>query len=261
MQPGETAEMVSDELDTAPSKFALMMPWGRVGSNLVVSALNAAPGIRVLNEPTTVIRSKGQSAGLTLNEIADQQNEHLEEFIQNPPDHTAGLKLAYQSIVQKTAYLEKMAKADFKLVLMVRKNFLKCAISQVRALDRAQNKAKSDQWASPWAVKMNEPKPEATEIDIEKAIKLSDRFEALHYEMLGRVNAVFGRNYLHVEYGELVEDPEKGIRGVFSFLSREEPESIKISHRKATSDRLQDDILNYDAFATAIRDAGKAAYL
>lgn len=257
----ETVEQ--DKPGPRPVLFALLMPWGRVGSHLVTMALNDTPGISVENEPTTAIRTRGHAEGLDPAEIGARQMRHLHDFtVTHPPGRIgAGLKLSHRSLVDQTGYLQKLSDLEFRLVLLLRRNFLKCAVSQMRALSRAQEARHAGKWASPWAVRTEEPKPGPEPLDAAEAIRLTQLFEKLHHRMMRNVKAVFGQDCKCVEYEDLAAEPDRVIREVFGYLDLPAPEVIRIHHRKATSDCLKDDILNYDAFAEAVRDAGLEAFL
>jgi len=172
-----------------------------------------------------------------------------------------GLKLAYRSLIDRSAYIERLAAHDIQLVLMTRANFLKCAVSRERAIGRVDKSGSKGQWSSAWAVKTGEPKPSAMPLDIKSTIQTANTFEALHYEMLGRVQSVYGTNYAHMTYEALQKDLEPQVESVFTFLGLPVPEEFVIHHQKATSDKLEDDILNYEEFAKAVTDAGMERFL
>lgn len=239
------------------------MPWGRVGSHLLASALDDVPGIRVENEPTTAIRTHGHKAGLTLPEIGEEQMQHLEAFFKShPPGRVgAGLKLSHRSLVDQSGYLRRLSELGVRLVLMVRQNHLKCAVSQLRALARAREDRLESAWASPWAVTADEPKPGPQSIDVAEAVRLTAVFENLHEEMMRSVQAIYGTDWKCVEYEALCAEPERVIGDVFAYLGLSAPEEISIRHRKATSDDLREDVLNYEAFEVAVKQAGLEGFL
>lgn len=243
--------------------FALLMPWGRVGSHLLATAFSETPGVRVENEPTTSIRTHGHKAGLSLSEIGEQQMQHLEAFVDagSAGQVGAGLKLSHRSLVDQPGYLHRLSELGFRLVLMVRRNHLKCAVSQLRALARAQRGRRETPWASPWAVMTDEPKPGPEPIDVAEAIRLTGVFEALHQKMMDRVQTIYGTGWTSVEYEALSADPHGVIRDVFTYLELPAPETIAIRHRKATSDSLSEDILNYAEFEAAVKKAGLGGFL
>ncbi|MEQ9260132.1 MAG: hypothetical protein RIG84_13680 [Roseovarius sp.] len=248
----------------ATVRFTLLMPWGRVGSHLVTSALNAEHGIRVLNEPTTAIRTHGHRAKKKVAEISAEQFAHLETFTSELPAGlgAAGLKLSHRSLVEQEAYLGRLRALGYRLVLQTRENHLKCAVSQMRALERARAASGAKPaWASPWAVRPDEPKPGATALDPEEAVRLTRLFRTLHTRMLDVAGEVYGEDLMVVEYDRLSRAPEATIGAVFAYLGLDAPERIALEHRKATSDSLREDVLNYAEFAAAIEAAGLGVYL
>ncbi|WP_417724412.1 hypothetical protein [Salipiger sp.] len=249
----------------APVFFVLLMPWGRVGSSLVTSALWSAPGVRIENEPTTAIRTRGAAEGATPAEIGARQRAHLDAFLGGQEEGcvAAGLKLSHRSLVAPRDYLAQLSGAGFRGVLMLRRNVLKCAVSQMRALTRTAAAGGEGPWQSPWAVRTVEPKPGPTVIDPDEAIRLAGVFRRSHDRMLRDVAALpgGGAGWSRVEYEDLCADPEGTTRAIFDRLEIPAPKDIALKHRKATSDRLEEDILNYDAFAGAVRAAGLERYL
>ncbi|MEM7443185.1 MAG: hypothetical protein AAF414_07650 [Pseudomonadota bacterium] len=247
----------------APKLFTLLMPWGRVGSHLVASALEAEPGIHVENEPTTEIMALGHQAGLAPEVIRDQQYLHLAEFASNLPRglRAAGLKLSHRSLIDQTGYMRHLSELGFRLVLMVRRNHLKSAVSQLRALARSQEEQCDSRWASPWAVTADEPKPGPDTIDVAEAMRLAAEFETTQVEMMETVLAVYGTEWKRVEYERLCVDPDGTIREVFDNLSLKAPKAIAIRYRKATSDCLVDDVVNYEELRSAAVEAGLERFL
>ncbi len=240
--------------------FAILMPWGRVGSNLVTAALATSGHVKIDNEPTTRISTLGHNDGLSRDVIGQQQFAHLRAFKEHhqDADTAVGLKLSHRSLMSPRKYLKDLVDADFRLVVMLRSNFLKCAVSQLRALDRAQLQTN---WQSPWAVARTEPKPGPTRIDPDEAIRLFKVFKKHQKALLDTVACVRAPDAMQIEYSRLAADPEATIRDVFSTIGMAQPERIRIPHKKATSDDLADDITNYPEFAQRVRDAGLDAFL
>ena len=241
-------------------RFAILMPWGRVGSNLVAATLNRRRDIRIDNEPTTRIRTFGERDGVPQDEQARQQMAELDVFLGPSEDkRRAGLKLSYRSLLEPGAYLGRLRSAGVPLVLMMRANHLKCAVSQLRARARAEEKA--GQWQSPWAVRADEPKPGAVELDCAEVIRLTGLFQRLHGETLASVREVFGEAWLGVEYAELAADPQRELRRICEWFGIEGFDTFELPHRKATSDDLAEDVLNYEELAERAREAGYGALL
>lgn len=241
----------------------ILMPWGRVGSNLVTAALAASPGVVVENEPTTRLKTYGLRDGLSEQDIGDQQFRHLSEFHETHAGtgHTALLKLSFRSLIDPDCYMARLVALGFRPVLMLRDNFLKCAVSQLRASVRNAAPAQErTHWQSPWSVASHEPKPGPVDIDPVKAIRLTREFKKFQQALL-EAAAVFGPDAVQIEYRELASDPQATIRKVYTAFGLNPPGNIHLPYRKATSELLCEDITNYAAFEEAVQDAGLGRYL
>ena len=244
--------------------FAILMPWGRVGSNLVTSSLMASADIEIDNEPTTRLKTFGLRKGLSSATIAAQQLEHLSSFRAANRDAGAavGLKLSYRSLIAPHYYMERLAGLGFRPIIILRHNFLRCAVSQLRAVARAEAQDKGQRiWRSPWAVAVDEPKPGPTHIDTGEAIRLTHEFEKYHWALLDSAATHFGDAAVHIEYRELAADPEATIRKLVALIGLPSPGRVCVPEQKATSDSLSDDITNYAEFAQAIQAAGFGRFL
>ena len=247
--------------DPATVFFVILMPWGRVGSNLVSTTLNRTRGVTVNNEPTTRIRTEGHRDGLSLADMAAQQTAQLDAFVETHRGVTAvaGLKLSHRSLVEPKPYLLRIREYGFRPVIMTRRNHLKTAVSQLRAQDRANQAA--TEWKSPWAVRTEEPKPGPTAIDIEEAIRLTALFAKMEKSLERSIKAVFNGTGLRIEYAELAADPAATMVAIFDYLDLAVPHSFDLTYRKATSDTLSDDICNFTDFKKAAVAAGYSHFL
>jgi hypothetical protein len=260
---------MSDDLAPAPGRFfAVLMPWGRVGSNLVAATLAASPDIVIDNEPATRIRTLGARDGLSRAAMNAAQFAHLAEFHQTHRGaaRTAGIKLSHRSLIAPRDYAQRLADLGFVPVIMLRDNFLKCAISQMRATARAEPDPQTGRhWQSPWAVARSEPKPGPVHIDPAEALRLVRVFEKHHNALIETAEAVFGPVFgpdvLRIEYRDLAADPEGTIGNLFIRFGLTPPEVIALPYQKATSDALREDITNYAEFAQAVEEAGLAHFL
>ncbi|MCA0918755.1 hypothetical protein [Pseudooceanicola nanhaiensis] len=243
--------------------FVLLMPWGRVGSNLVTSALAQRAEVRIQNEPTTRIRTYGHRRGRSRDHMRDQQFLHLRGVVARAQRTSLvlGLKLSYRSLLAPEAYLGELSAARFRVVLMVRENALKCAVSQMRALARAQAAQDDAPWQSPWSIGLTEPKPGPSEIDPEEAIRLTHVFAKMHDQMVASAQAAFGDAALVVEYRALAAEPEATMARIFAHVGLVPPERIDLLHRKATSDDLREEIPGYEGFAARVTEAGLGRFL
>lgn len=236
-------------------RFVLLMPWGRVGSNLVAATLVRRPDVRIDNEPTTRIRTYGERDGVSKRDQARQQLAELESFLDDGDEtHIVGLKLSYRSLIEPRAYLLRLREGGVPLVLMSRENHLKCAVSQLRA--RARAEAEDATWQSPWAVRSQEPKPGPISLDPDEVIRLTKLFKRLHGETRKSVHAVYGDDWLAVEYADLAAGPEAQIGRICDWVGLDRREVADLPHRKATSDTLAEDVTNFEDLARAARAAG-----
>lgn len=244
--------------------FVILMPWGRVGSNLITMTLAASKNIEIDNEPSTRLNTLGRREGWSSERIAERQLEHLSTFhrIHRDKVSAAGLKLSHRSLIAPGDYMNRLIELGFFPIIMVRKNFLKCAVSQMRALARVEAlRGRSQNWNSPWAVGRTEPKPGPIPIDPSEAIRLTGEFEKHHHALIATSRAAFGQGTMQIEYRELASDPGATIRKIYGALELTSPRRVRVPHRKATSDLLSEDIPNYTEFADAIHAAGLGHFL
>ncbi|OWU84449.1 hypothetical protein ATO6_12165 [Oceanicola sp. 22II-s10i] len=255
--------MNSAEDDKSPVRFLLLMPWGRVGSNLVSAALSRTQGIMIENEPTTAIRTIGHRNGLSKDQIGEAQIAQLDAFLSRPVEGVAaGLKLSFRSLITPETYLARLAAANTRPVLITRENVLKCAVSQLRARALAVGSApESGHWRSPWAVRRNEPKPGAMPIDVADAIRLAGVFQDAEDQMMDLAHRVFPGGWHRVEYRDLAARPEHVLASVFAHLGLTPPDPIPVIYRKSTSDDLTTDITNYGDFEAEVKAAGLGRFL
>lgn len=250
--------------NAATQFFVIVMPWGRVGSNLVTAALAESADIEIDNEPTTRLKTLGSNEGWPRANIGARQLEQLSAFHQmhRADGGAAGLKLSHRSLITPGDYAKNLTRLGFRPIVMFRNNFLKCAVSQIRALARAEvHPSEQRNWQSPWAVGAAEMKPDPIPIDPRQAIRLTREFESHHHALMATSNAAFGPNVMRIEYHELASDPEATIRKIFRALDMTPPRKVRVPYKKATSDILEQDITNYVEFENAIRAAGLDHFL
>lgn len=240
--------------------FAILMPWGRVGSNLVAATLRAEAGVLIDNEPTTRIRTFGQRDGIPEAVQAEQQSDELERFLRLSVRYRfAGLKLSHRSLLQPASYLGRLREAGAKPILMVRANHLKTAISQLRAEARARG---GGPWQSPWAIAAAEDKPGPAPVDCDKAIRLARLFAKLEAQARASVDATFGNAVLEVEYADLAARPDEVLAKIRAWIGMPPADpAATMPHRKATSDDLREDVTNHTDLARAAEAAGLGAMM
>jgi hypothetical protein len=129
----------------------LLMPWGRVGSNLCMDTFIQAEGVAVFNEPLT--RIKTENLALPSTEIWKIQKKWLEENLAGPAEGARLIvNLSAVSIVDFDAFVEFAKTTKCHLIVLDRRSEIRTAISaiRVRELSRiAKNTGEAERWDIP----------------------------------------------------------------------------------------------------------------
>lgn len=257
-------------VDRNSSNFVIMMPWGRVGSNLVVGVLTGQPGVAVANEPTTVLRSRFANLpnGNFQTDVAQTallrhwpnipDTSHLLAPFRPPVNKQRfGLKLSHRSFVSPMMAYTTLRERNFRIVRMDRRNHVKSAISQFRAEQRRQISP-----ASAFALRKGDQPPAASIIPLRPLIARIASFEAMSAEMEQYIHSFFGHeDILEIFYEDLMDDPKGQIRRIAHFIDIALPGDFDLPFEKFTSDDLKAVVRNYDEVAQGIYDAGYGRFL
>ena len=79
--PAEYINLDTRKLSSMAPLVVLLMPWGRVGSNLVNNVVTQSKMLRVWNEPLTGVQTRVISRGGTLEDVGEEQRAWLEEHV------------------------------------------------------------------------------------------------------------------------------------------------------------------------------------
>lgn len=110
----------------------ILMPWGRVGSNLCVDILLQSHKVRLENEPLTVIKASHPDA--SDEQLAAYQMEWLERNVGASPDGLRlVVKVAANSIADPVAFTRFLVEHNARLVLMDRRDVMATVVSALRA--------------------------------------------------------------------------------------------------------------------------------
>lgn len=235
-------------------RFAIMMPWGRVGSNLVVSVLSEQARVKIINEPTTALRSRAENTVFRNFEIDQAQTDYLRNY--SLLAGKAGLKLSHRSFLSPMMAYHILKMREFRLVAMDRKNHLKSAISQIRA-DQLRSRKSSHAFAVP----ASSDRPAPTRIPIPLLMARMESFREQSALMERYIAHFFGDDRLAVTYEDLARDPVSIIKQIADYLDIALPETFDLPFAKATSENLADDVINYDEITTALADTAFAGFL
>lgn len=211
-------------------KVCVLMPWGRVGSNLMMAYLRSILKGRFANEPLNSIKS------------APDQALYLREFFQEKSlSEDMCLKITIRSIKNLPEVVNILNEEGVYVIKMFRKDHVKTVVSQIRA-EKYAKKTKEETGAAKWAVrKLDEPLP-STMIELpllRHRIKVVEGDQAVleQVEFLSSIN---------IFYEDIVQNVFAVFSKVSNFLDLPFNEEFKIPFRKATPDDLSRAIINVD---------------
>ena len=229
-----------------PLRYLVAMPWGRVGSNLLVSILEQLGPSRGANE--------------TFNEIRDAQGQldWLAEFYDARPGEAVGhaifCKQSLYSMVDPEAVEIFCRDRGIRVIRMTRDDHLKAAVSQMRAQQYAEL-TRREEGRARWGVRRDARPLGPTRLDAEKLIEVISIMRRSQGELL----ASFERcDVADVEYEQLNGDLGAAVRRIADFLDMT-LRPYEVPFRKATANDLSTVVLNHDEIVAAVAalDAGE----
>jgi len=208
------------------------MPWGRVGSNLLMNLIGQAK-----------IKKKLNSEKLNQLKTAEEQVVWMREFYefdQIPDVRLIGSKQNVLSM-RDIAVIANLARAErLHLIRMRRDNFVKAAVSQMRAEEYAQ-RTLHDTGTARWAVRPEDPRPESGRIDPSILLR---RVRMMHDQQLRMLNWFGSLEGIDIEYDELRCNLHEIYTRVAGYLGL--PSALpSVQFIKATPDNLQAAVTNY----------------
>lgn len=230
-------------------RFLIIMPWGRVGSNLVMRAMhqksNQAFGYRSCKFNNETLNKISGSA---------RQLRHLYDFFDDEGMRVIGSKQSIRAMESPGELLAHLAERGIVFVRMFRENVVKAAISQIRAEKYARHTQRTE-GQSRWAVPKGGQPLGATEIDLDL---LNQRIEmmASAHQLFQEVSGGLPRS-IDIEYEALNADPRGTIASVFLQLGFDN-RPIDLAYSKATPDNLRTAISNFDTIAEALEPRHRA---
>ena len=217
---------------TAPIRFLLLMPWGRVGSNLLFSILRQSARMKTDNERFNQLRT------------ATEQVAWFREFyeLEGSADlHThIGSKQNVLAVRDFPALARLLSENHIRIVRLRRENVVKSAVSQMRAEQFAELTKKKCGVAS-WAVRHGDEKLGATKLNLDMLLRRIELIESLQKRLMMAFEAA---DVADVEYEELNTTLPVVVRRIRNFL--ELPDTpVSIPYVKATPDALDEAVENF----------------
>ena len=135
----------------------LLMPWGRVGSNLVNNVVAQSKLLRVWNEPLTGVQTRVISRGGTLDDVGEEQRAWLEEHVV-PATEGIFLNIAANSLRFPDEVRDTIAPRAPSYIVLDRHDDLATAISALRTsawVREGIEKGETRSWAIPSGESVN----------------------------------------------------------------------------------------------------------
>jgi LPS sulfotransferase NodH len=230
------------------TRFMLLMPWGRVGSNLLISILRQSAPMKLANENLNGLR--------TAEEQAAWFREFYEESAVQPSRAFIGSKQAMMAIRDVPAMTAMLRRADVRVVRLRRDNLVKAAVSQMRAEAHAE-KLRRETGEGPWAIKKGMALPGPSILDVDLLLKRIGIMEQKHLALMA---AFAPEDVLDIEYEEINTTLDGVIRRVRDYLDMPQ-KPYDVPFIKATPDRLEDAVANYDIVRTRLNATPYACFL
>jgi len=225
-----------------PIRFLLAMPWGRVGSHLLVGILSRSLGharLRMASEELTVRpdwTSDDQLAWLDDHFGLGRRTDGLGMVTH------IGSKESAVAVRDRDRFSARCVEGGIRIVRMRRANVVKAAVSQVRARDHAAT-------SGGWSIAPDEPAPGPSFIEPMRLRGVIDTMVAAD----AMLRSMFTGCAVHdVEYADLLRDLDGVVHRVRDFLTIEQ-RAYQVTHAKMTPDDLTASVLNLDEIALSLR--------
>jgi len=217
-----------------PVRFMLLMPWGRVGSNLLFAILRQSAPMKLANESLNALRT------------ADEQEAWFRDFYETDgaaPAHAfIGSKQNMLAVRDDARMVRAIRDAAVRVVRLRRRNLVKAAVSQIRAEQYAQ-KMERETGERPWAIKTGRPTLGPSAIDPDLLMKRIAIIQGCDRRL---TDAFAPAETLDIEYEDVNASLDTVVARLRDYL--EVPQApFKVPFDKATPDRLEGAIVNFDA--------------
>ncbi len=230
------------------TRFIILMPWGRVGSNALLGILRqSTKSMRLANE--SLNKEKDPDAQIVL----------LTEFYRDDPEKPADFIGSKQS-VRACADLKRVAdwllNNGVKIIRLRRDNIVKAAISQVRAELYAKQTEK-EMGKPMWGVRPEMTPLGPTEIDVGALQRRLPMIAESNMALLGAFRAT---DVLDLEYEGFNNDMGKTVERARDFIGLPAVRFV-VPFVKATPDDPETVVTNYAEIRERLKSTPYAAML
>lgn len=214
-------------------RFMLLMPWGRVGSNLLFAILRQSARMKLANEALNSLPT------------APEQEAWFREFYEadarTPSQSFIGSKQNMLALRDAAAIVRMLREARVRVVRLRRRNLVKSAVSQIRAEQYAAKMAK-ETGERPWAVKKGAPLLGPSTIDPDILLKRIKIMETCDRRLMDAFDA---DEVLDIEYEDINAALDVVVARLREYL--EVPQApFRVPFEKATPDMLEKAIVNFE---------------
>jgi hypothetical protein len=215
-----------------PVRFIFLMPWGRVGSNLLVAILKRSARVKMSNESLNRLRTPAEQTSWF--------GEFYEIDSSNPSRTHIGSKQNVLAIRDFPEFCGLLKKHQVRIVRLRRDNVVKTAVSQMRAEYHAE-KMQRETGAARWALTPDDEILGRIRLDPDTLQKRIVLIDSLQQKLMA---AFSGETVLDIEYEEINTEIHKSIRRVRRYLDLPHV-PFEVPFRKATPDALSEAIENF----------------
>jgi hypothetical protein len=216
-----------------PIRFMLLMPWGRVGSNLLFAILRQSAAMKLANESLNAIRD------------AEAQAAWFREFYETeeaaPSQLFIGSKQNMLAVRDDAAMVGLIRDAGLRVVRLRRANLVKAAVSQIRAEQYAERTG-VETGTRLWAVKKGDAPLGRAPIDPELLVKRIGIMGACDRRLMQALGAA---EVLDIDYEDVNFALGDTVTRVRDYLGVPQA-PYRVPYDKATPDDLSDAITNFD---------------
>lgn len=236
-------------MTSRPPVTFLLMPWGRVGSNLVNSIVQQAPGVVVHNEPLTGIDMKGRKAKAAKKTVVGWQNDWLKENVVDIVDGgPIFVNLAAVHILDPGSFARAVAPVSPAFVILDRLDVVATVVSAMRTEEWVREGAEKGE-ARAWAIPKGESVDFRPSIDpkaFERMVALIDKGRAIIDEVTQGYEAT---RYL---YEDILVDMDGVMTDIFA-KARIPYTPYEVRSAKFGSQSLANMIANPEEIAAIVR--------